>query len=286
MPAASGAPRRHTMPSAQANVKRGVGAGRTSVSQSLRLTGHFVRLHLRPWRRDRGQNRRILSETGAPGRIRTCDPRLRRPCVGSVINRRLSPTSPRWSGSREFTPILAALRRFIASHAITDRRDDHVNVADRTRSRRGGQGWVDSTPRVRERSHEAGARLTSAQADRLRKEADRLGIAPAVLARATLEDLCDLPDAGFRAAAERIVPKHQELSLASPDAVSDACRDPRAAPRDAGAVRWHAGHSRSGCPARFYCDRILARWEAYAQDDAARLETEGAAAADGQAVAP
>ena len=39
----------------------------------------------------------------------------------SVINRRLSPTSPRWSGSREFTPILAALRRFIASHAITDR---------------------------------------------------------------------------------------------------------------------------------------------------------------------
>ena len=53
---------------------------------------------------------------------------LRRPSVGSVINRRLSPTSPRWSGSREFTPILAALRRFIASHAITDRRDDHVNV--------------------------------------------------------------------------------------------------------------------------------------------------------------
>ena len=31
--------------------------------------------------------------------------------------------------------------------------------------------------------------LTSAQADRLRKEADRLGIAPAVLVRATLEDL-------------------------------------------------------------------------------------------------
>ena len=85
--------------------------------------------------------------------------------------------------------------------------------------------------------------LTSAQAD-------RLGIAPAVLARATLEDLCDLPDAGFRAAAERIVPKNQELSLASADAVSDACRDPRSAPRDAGAVRWHVGHSRSGCPAR------------------------------------
>ena len=48
---------------------------------------------------------------------------LEGPCVGSVINKRLSPTSPRWSGSREFTPILAELRRFIASHAITDRRD-------------------------------------------------------------------------------------------------------------------------------------------------------------------
>ena len=74
-------------------------------------------------------NLQNLARNGAPGRIRTCDHRLRRPCVGSVINGRLSPTSPRGSGSREFTPILAALRRFIASHAITDRRDDHVNVA-------------------------------------------------------------------------------------------------------------------------------------------------------------
>ena len=41
--AACGAPRRHTMPSAQAAGKRGRGAGRTSVSQSLRLTGHSVR---------------------------------------------------------------------------------------------------------------------------------------------------------------------------------------------------------------------------------------------------
>ena len=42
-PAACGAPRRHTMPSAQATVKRGGGAGRTSVSQSLSPTGHSVR---------------------------------------------------------------------------------------------------------------------------------------------------------------------------------------------------------------------------------------------------
>ena len=43
--------------------------------------------------------------------------------------------------------------------------------------------------------------LTSAQAD-------RLGIAPAVLARATLEDLCDLPDADFRAAMEIFLKVH------------------------------------------------------------------------------
>ena len=49
MHAAYGAPRRHTMPSAQAVGKRGGGAGRTSVSQSSSLTGHFVRLHLRLW---------------------------------------------------------------------------------------------------------------------------------------------------------------------------------------------------------------------------------------------
>ena len=58
--AAYGAPRRHTMPSAQAVVKRGGGAGRTSVSQSWKVTGHFVRLHLRPRCPGRGDNRRIL----------------------------------------------------------------------------------------------------------------------------------------------------------------------------------------------------------------------------------
>ena len=82
--AACRAPRRHTMPSAQAVVKCGAGARRTSVSQSWKATGHFFRLYLRPRCPGRGHNRRILWETGAPGRIRTCDPRLRRPCVGSV----------------------------------------------------------------------------------------------------------------------------------------------------------------------------------------------------------
>ena len=45
--AACRAPRRHTMPSAQAVVKRGGGARRTSVSQSWKVTGHFFRLYLR-----------------------------------------------------------------------------------------------------------------------------------------------------------------------------------------------------------------------------------------------
>ena len=35
-----------------------------------------------------------------------------------------------------------------------------------------------------------------------------------------------------------------------------------------------------------YCDRILARWETYTNDDAARLEAGGPAAAGSQAVAP
>ena len=79
--AAYGAPRRHTMPSAPAVVKRGGGARRTSVSQSSKVTGHFFRLYLRPRCPGRGHNRRILSENGTPGRIRTCDPRLRRPTL-------------------------------------------------------------------------------------------------------------------------------------------------------------------------------------------------------------
>ena len=82
MHAAYGVPRRHTMPSAQAVGKRGGGAGRTSVSQSVRLTGHFVRLHLRPLvPRAEGAIGEFFRGNGAPGRIRTCDPRLRRPML-------------------------------------------------------------------------------------------------------------------------------------------------------------------------------------------------------------
>ena len=60
-------PRRwHTMPSAPAVVKRAGGTRRTSVSQSSSLTGHFFRLHLRPWCRGRGHNRRIFRKLARP----------------------------------------------------------------------------------------------------------------------------------------------------------------------------------------------------------------------------
>ena len=58
--AACEAPRRHTMPSAPAAGKCGIGAGRTSVSQSWKVTGHFFRLHLRPRCPGRWHNQRVL----------------------------------------------------------------------------------------------------------------------------------------------------------------------------------------------------------------------------------
>jgi hypothetical protein len=53
--------------------------------------------------------------------------------------------------------------------------------------------------------------LPPAQAEKLREEAQRLGLTPEDLARAALADLLGTPDAEFRAAAGRIVHKNQEL---------------------------------------------------------------------------
>ena len=53
--------------------------------------------------------------------------------------------------------------------------------------------------------------LPPAQADKLREEAKRLGLAPEDLARAALADLLATPDAEFRAVAARILQKNQEL---------------------------------------------------------------------------
>ena len=53
--------------------------------------------------------------------------------------------------------------------------------------------------------------LPDAQAERLRSEADRLGIQPTDLARAALADLLTSRDEDFHAAAERVLKKNSEL---------------------------------------------------------------------------
>ena len=53
--------------------------------------------------------------------------------------------------------------------------------------------------------------LSDAQAERLRREADRLGVPPADLARAALTDLLATRDEDFRAAAERVLGKNEDL---------------------------------------------------------------------------
>ncbi len=53
--------------------------------------------------------------------------------------------------------------------------------------------------------------LSPAQTERLRQEAERLGLAPEELARAAIADLLATPDAGFRDAADRVLRKNEEL---------------------------------------------------------------------------
>jgi hypothetical protein len=53
--------------------------------------------------------------------------------------------------------------------------------------------------------------LPPAQAERLQKEADRLGIAPTELAKAALTDLLATNDPDFDAAARRVLDRNREL---------------------------------------------------------------------------
>ena len=53
--------------------------------------------------------------------------------------------------------------------------------------------------------------LSPAQAERLRHEAERLGLAPEDLARAALADLLATRDEDFKAAAGRVLQKNEEL---------------------------------------------------------------------------
>lgn len=58
---------------------------------------------------------------------------------------------------------------------------------------------------------ELALKLPPAQAERLRREAERLGVSPEDLARAALADLLATPDPEFRRAAARILAKNEEL---------------------------------------------------------------------------
>ena len=53
--------------------------------------------------------------------------------------------------------------------------------------------------------------LSPAQIERLRQEAERLGVAVEDLARAVLADLLTTPDEDFKTAAERVLRKNEEL---------------------------------------------------------------------------
>lgn len=53
--------------------------------------------------------------------------------------------------------------------------------------------------------------LSPAQAERLRLEAERLGLKPEELARAALADLLANAGEDFKAAAERVLRKNEEL---------------------------------------------------------------------------
>jgi hypothetical protein len=53
--------------------------------------------------------------------------------------------------------------------------------------------------------------LSPAQAERLRQEAERLGVRPEDLARAAVADLLAARDDDFEAAAKRVLQKNQEL---------------------------------------------------------------------------
>jgi hypothetical protein len=55
--------------------------------------------------------------------------------------------------------------------------------------------------------------LSAAQAERLRHEAERLGLSPEDLARAVVADVLATPAEDFQAAAERVIRRNQELYL-------------------------------------------------------------------------
>lgn len=74
-----------------------------------------------------------------------------------------------------------------------------------------GSGLFDGTAVQYNKRMKLTIDLSSAQAERLRHEAERLGLAPEDLARAALADLLATRDDDFKAVAERVLRKNEEL---------------------------------------------------------------------------
>ena len=72
-------------------------------------------------------------------------------------------------------------------------------------------GLLDGAPPRYSAPMKLSIELSAAQADRLRHEAERLGLSPEELARAVVADILATPDEDFRKAAADVVRKFEEL---------------------------------------------------------------------------
>jgi hypothetical protein len=70
---------------------------------------------------------------------------------------------------------------------------------------------LDGTPESRSQEMKLAVELTESETTRLTEAAERLGVAPAELARAAISDLLSTPDEDFRAAADQVLRKNEEL---------------------------------------------------------------------------
>ena len=72
-------------------------------------------------------------------------------------------------------------------------------------------GLLDGAPPRYSAPMKLSIELSAAQAERLRDEAERLGLSPEELARAVVADVLTAPDENFRKAAADVVRRFEEL---------------------------------------------------------------------------
>jgi hypothetical protein len=72
-------------------------------------------------------------------------------------------------------------------------------------------GLLDGVPPRYSARMKLSIELSAAQAERLRHEAERLGLSPEDLARAVVADVLATPAEDFRVVAERVIRQNQEL---------------------------------------------------------------------------